>query len=82
MVWKQNINKQHRMEAWWEGISENDRRMMNYEILQKNFRFPVRKLIRNNFWTPKRVWNFKHCQNIYFIDYIVTDNKRKSLIQA
>ena len=72
-----------KMGACWEAISANDRRMLNYEILKKkNFRFPVKKLMRNIFW-EKRVWNFKHCQYIYLIENIVTDhNKQKHPIQT
>ena len=56
----------------------NDRRMLNNEILKKkkDFCFPVKKLIRT-FFGKKRVWNFKHCQCIYLIENIVTDNNEK-----
>ena len=53
------------MGASWEAISVNDEGMFNNEILKKkNFRFPVKKLIRYIFW-EKRVWNFKHCRYIF-----------------
>ena len=65
------------MGACREAISVNDQRMLNNEILKKNnFRFPVKKLIRNIFW-EKRVWNFKHCQYMYLIDNIVTEHHKK-----
>ena len=69
------------MGAYWKAILVNDRRMLNNEILKKNknFRFPVKKLIRNIFW-EKRVWNFKHCQYIYLIDNIVTDHNKKNIL--
>ena len=66
------------MVACLEAISVNDRRMLSNEILKqiKNFRFPVKKLIRNIFW-EKRVWNFTHCQYIDLIDSIVIDHDKK-----
>ena len=65
------------MEACWEAISMNHRRMLNNEILKKNFRFPGKKLMRNIFW-EKKVWNFKHCQYIYLFENIVTDYNKKT----
>ena len=55
--------------------------MLNTENLKKknNFRFTVKKLIRNILW-EKRVRNFTHCQNTYLIDNIVTDHNQKNIL--
>ena len=29
---------------------------------------------------PRRVWNLKQCENIFFIDHIVTDNNKKNIL--
>ena len=58
-------------------ISVNDRRMLNNEILKKNFRFLVKKLIRSSLW-EKKIWNFKYCHYIYVIDNIMTDHIKKT----
>ena len=70
------------MGACWKAISVNNQRMLNNEILKKNkknFRFPVKKWIRNVFW-EKRVWNFKHSQYIYLIYNMVTDHNEKNIL--
>ena len=51
------------------------------KLSEKNFRFPVKKLVRNIFWDTQEGLKFQIRPKIYFIDNIVTDNK-KNPIQA
>ena len=66
------------MEACWDAISVNDRRMLNNEILQKTFRFLVKKLVRNIFLDTQKGLEFQILSKLYFIDNTVTDNEQKS----
>ena len=50
---------------------------MRFSKKKKNFRFPVMKLITNIF-CEKRLWNFKHCQDIYLIGTIVINHTKKT----
>ena len=71
------------MGACWEAIWLNDRRMLINEILQeKTFSFSVRKVIRNVFSDTQDGLEFQTLSKLYFIDYMVTDNKKNVCLRC
>ena len=54
--------------------------MLKNEILQKTFRFPIKKLIRNIFRNIPEGLEFQLLSKLYLIDNIVTG--KKNSIQA
>ena len=53
--------------------------MSNEKIFQKTLHFPGKKLVRNIFWDTQEDLEFQTLSKLYFMDNIVTDNKKNSI---